>query len=359
MSLFEMNLYGRLVSLCEAINSRSYVPTANYAFIHYRPKAREVFAAEPELKIIMAYLDMRVNALIDAKLSDRTFNNRIDKGTQAAINRVIEDMGECPNGWIIKIDLKGYFPNIDQSKAYALIENLILTECEEAEKDELLYLARVACFCNPQERCEKRSQLIEWAVIPDYKSLFRKPFGIGGAIGFLFWQVMSNYYLADIDKWILKSISPHYVRFVDDMVIVTDNKEPALVMIAELRRRLGDIGVTLHPDKYYCQHVTKGLEFLGYHIGRNGVHINRKIQERALRRASQWHRRHYLEAMNSYLGILKSGSDRNILEAMMKRVPDRYIKDFKNWKINERRPRSLKSQKEYGTKHNYKKVHNS
>ena len=342
MSVFEIDLYGRLYALCNAVNARTYVPRANYAFIHYRPRPREVFAAEPELKILMAHLDIKVNAIIDAKLSDRAFNNRIGKGTHAAVNRVIDDICECsqgftnPNCWVIKADLRGYFPNINQQKAYDLIENILVSEYDGDDKDDLLYIAKVVCFANPQERCDKRSQLVEWSLIPSYKSLFYKPFGIGGAIGFLFWQVMSNYYLCQIDRWIMENITPRYVRFVDDMVFVTDNKESALIMIGELRRRLEALDVRLHPDKFYCQHATKGLEFLGYHIKRDAVHVNRKIRERAMRLASQGRRRHYLETMNSYLGILKSGSDIGALADLMNRIPNKYNKDYKNWKINEK-----------------------
>lgn len=146
MALFEMSLYGRLVSLCDAVNSRTYTPSANYTFIHYRPKPREVFAAEPELKILMCYVDMRINRLVDKNLIPRVFNNRVGKGTHAAVNQVIEDIYECSKGftnndcWIIKYDLKGYFPNLNQDRAYSLVSELITKELPESEADEMLYL---------------------------------------------------------------------------------------------------------------------------------------------------------------------------------------------------------------------------
>lgn len=340
MSLFEMNLYGRLYALCEAINSRTYTPTANYAFIHYRPKPREVFAAEPELKIIMTYLDMRINRLIDRKLTDRAFNNRVGKGTHAAVNQVMEDIYECSEGfakpcWVIKLDIMGYFPHMNQDRSFALVRDVIENDYEGDDKDELLYLAQIACYCNPQERCDKRSKPTEWEAIAPYKSLFRKPFGTGGAIGFVYWQVASNHYLADEDRWIIENMTPRYVRYVDDMTLVTDNKNYVLSRIPELRERLARIGVRLHPTKFSCQWAAKGLEFLGYHIKRNAVHVNRKIVHRAMIKAGRHHRIHYMETINSYLGILKSGSDRKALEDVMNRVPDKYIKDKTHWKIKQ------------------------
>ena len=56
MTAFEVDLYANLRILRDKINSKTYAPLHNYSFIHRRSqRPREVFAAEPELKVMMAY----------------------------------------------------------------------------------------------------------------------------------------------------------------------------------------------------------------------------------------------------------------------------------------------------------------
>lgn len=335
---FELNMFERLSRLCNSLNDRTYKPTSNYCFIHKRNKSREVWASEVELKIIQTILGEHLRPLIEERLTDRTFNNRLGYGTHAAINRVIEDIAEVSNGyttdaWIVKIDLKGYFPNINQDIAWGLVTELIDNNFEGDLRDELLYLARTVNYVNPQFNSERRNPISRWVnEIPPYKSLYSKPFGIGAAIGFLYWQVMSNYYLSDIDKWIIKNITPHYTRFVDDMVMIIPDRI-ALCMIPLLRKRLGAIGVNIHPKKFYCQHYTKGLEFLGYHIKPMRMHLNRRIVNRAFASCPKACLRLDCK-VNSYLGMMKCGTDTHLLKRLLDIVPDKGIlKDYENFKI--------------------------
>lgn len=81
MVSFEVDLYANLRKLRDEINSRSYIPLHNYSFMHRRSeRPREAFAAEPQLKIMMAFALTRIAPIIEAHLSPRTFNNRVGMG---------------------------------------------------------------------------------------------------------------------------------------------------------------------------------------------------------------------------------------------------------------------------------------
>ena len=337
---FELNQFSRLGALYDSMCSRTYIPSSNYSFIHRRPKPREVWACNMEHKILQTYLCDRFKPILEKMLTDRTFNNRVGYGTHAAINQVIEDIytascGYTKDCWIIKLDLRGYFPNINQDISWGIIEKAIIDNYFGDVKDELLYIAKVINYDNPQYSSSRQSSYEEWQDIAPYKSLYNKPYGTGGAIGYLYWQLMSNGYLSDIDKWIINNISPYYTRFVDDMVIITDNKEGVLLMIPILRKMLQDIGIELHPKKFYCQHYTKGLEYLGYHIKPpHRIHLNRKIITRAFNAAKKSHRRNYIATMNSYLGMIKTSTDTEIVVRLIDSVPKRFNKDYKHYKIS-------------------------
>ncbi len=325
---FELHWERNIARLMSELADHSFAPTA-YTFIASRPRPREVFACEMALRVVHHYIDMRLRPLLEEELTDRTYNNRIGYGGNEAVNQVISDIYEVSKGftcdaWIIKMDLKGYFPNADQDIVYRQLSGLVERKYKGDDKDLLQYMIARSVYSFPARHCYRKSPLWKWQYIEPSKSLFRKPDGIGGAIGHLIWQNAMNYYLNDIDHYILDECGLKYVRFVDDMVIVTDNKECTLALVADIRKRLAALGCELHPSKFYCQHYTKGVEFIGSHIKLDRVYAGNRVIHNA-RRTIQKHNRnikirnieHFLASMNSYLGIFKTrneyGTIRNLL----------------------------------------------
>jgi len=240
------------------------------------------------------------------------------------------------NAWIIKLDLKGFFPNINQYKAYDRIMKLIRDRYKGNDIDELEYLIKLNCFCNPQFSAERRSDIKEWDNIPDYKSLFSKPYGTGAAIGFLFWQIMTNLYLSDLDKYCIKNVTPYYVRFVDDIVMITDNKEKVLNQIPIIRQMLKDLDVELHPKKFYCQPYWHGLEFLGYHIKPYRIVLNKKLKAKTIKASENNYKSvdKYISTLNSFLGMCKFGNNYNFIKHVLNNITrtDVHI-DFEQLKV--------------------------
>lgn len=342
MVSFEVDLYANLCRLREQIDSRSYAPLHNYSFMHRRSqRPREVFAAEPALKVMMAFALTNISQQIEANLSPRTFNNRIGMGAQAAVNAVINDIWEVSEGytkpcWIIKVDYKGYFPNMNRDVAFKMVYDIVDKEYHRADKPDVLYCLSVACFCDPL-RSKRKSPLWEWNDYPSYKSVYHRPDGIGGFIGYTFWQTVASLYPKDVDAFIEKNITGRFARYVDDTVIVTNNKEMALAMIPELRSRLAEIGITLHPHKFYCQSAEHGVEFLGYRILPGRIHLKKRTITRAIgvAKSVERGRRNFVDAVNSYLGMIKASSDRKWAVALLDTVKRNGIaKDYENLKVS-------------------------
>lgn len=327
---FELHQFECLGSLCDDIH-KGVLKASTYCFIHKRQKSREVWACDMSMKILQVILDDKIRPVTERILTDKTFNNRKGKGSMTAINNVIEDISTATNNftadaYIIKLDLKGYFPNINQNIAWDITSRLITANFIGEERNFLLMLSRFINFYNPQFGSARRSSREQWhEEIAAYKSLFYKPFGVGAAIGFLYWQVMSNVYLNEIDRWIMDNITPYYTRYVDDMVLIAKNKELTLSAIPKLRDELNKYCITMHPKKFYCQESYHGLEFLGYHIKPNAVHLNRRIYNKAkMIRTKDTSR--FICQINSYLGMLKSSSDTNLVEDLINSIHRKDVK---------------------------------
>ena len=314
---FEVHREWYLRELRECINDRTFEPTT-YTFITEVPRPREVIACDAGTRTNDHYIDQRLRPILEKEMTNRTFNNRIGFGPDAAINQVIEDVYNASCGftrdcWIIKYDLSGYFPHAIRQTAYEQLTDVVRRNYHEDDKDDLLYLIRQAVLSDPLARCERRSPKSKWQLIPPDKSIFNMEPGIGASIGRLIWQNGMNYYLNDLDHWAVDEMKLLYTRFVDDTVIVTPNKEAVLSLFPEIRRRLAEKGCRMHPHKFVCQHWSKGFEFVGRHVKVDRVYVNNRILFRAEKRIRELNRcprpekvETFQQCLNSYIGQCKT-----------------------------------------------------
>ena len=329
--LFETHIERNLVKLCDDINNHTLQPSA-YSFIVMKPKPREVFAGDVSLRICQHYIQKNILPHLEERLIPFTFSNRKGMGSQAAVNNVISDIYKVSRGftsdncWIIKLDMQGYFPNASQDIAYRQFEKLAL-ECDTPYKDDLLYMLQVSAFSYPTLHGVRRSNLSEWKFIDPAKSLYNKPLGQGAVIGHLFWQLAMIFYINDIEVWLVYECRQYITVYMDDITIITANKEVTLSLIPELRRRLAAISVTLHPKKFYCQHYKKGVEFVGYHIKMDRVYINNRCRRNALRRIKTFNRHisernidSFVSTVNSYLGRYKTVNGYTLVCELLKKI---------------------------------------
>lgn len=321
---FELHCERNLLRLLSDINGSTLQPTA-YTFVVTRPRPREVFACEMAMRIVHHYLDIRLRPIVEKELTTRTFNNRIGYGTDKAVNTLLSDIYEVSKGftedcYIVAADLSGYFPNANQDIVYNQFCDLIGRKYKGNDKDDVYYLLRASVYSYPTNHCYRKSSISKWRLIPKSKSLFSKPNGIGGAIGHLFWQIAMNYYLNDYDHFMIDTCGFHYLRFVDDMRWVTDNKEALLAMFPLFRKMLAEKGCKFNESKFQVQHYTKGGKFIGTPFKLDRVYISKRIVRRLyglIHRYNKHIKVHNIEkficAMNSYLGQLKGRNAYSII----------------------------------------------
>ena len=320
--LFEIDCEVRLYKLMTAINERTKRCDRNYTFVSPYPQPREVFGCEFEARMIHRYMIWRMNPIFERILSDRTYNNRVGMGTEAAINNLARDIRSASCGftrpaYVIKWDLSGCFPNANCDVAYNIIRGIIEERYSGEDKEDLLWMAMVSIYAYPQLHYYRKSPIEEWEAIPPRKSLLNKPPGTGAALGLMIWQVVMNLYYDEIDHWAVDDMGLLYTRFMDDTAIVTENKEAALAMLPLFRDKYARIGSIMHPTKFYCQEVSKGVRFLGSYIKCDRIYIANRTLRKAKSRIYELnqctnklkHLEHFLQTTNSYIGLLKNKNE--------------------------------------------------
>lgn len=320
--LFEIDCERRVHDLTIAINEKTYRANANYTFIARRPKPREVFACELESRLIQWYIIWRLNPIIEKVLTSRTFNNRVGMGTDAALKCIANDIKEVSqnyttDAYYLQWDIAGYFPNANCDIATSQLQSLCKKYYIGEDKEDILWMILITCNAIPARHCYRKSPTTEWENIEPGKSLFNKPDGIGGAIGFLIWQVAMNLYLNDVDRWAIEDMGLHYTRFVDDTIIVVNNKKAALTLLPLFRAKYAEVGATMHRKKFSCQHISKGAKILGSVLKFDRIYIaNRTIRnaENRIRQLNHCRSKknniiNFQSTINSYFGLLKSRNE--------------------------------------------------
>lgn len=332
---------------------RTFRVEENYAFLTSIPRWREIFATCTSGRNADHELCDALEPYIERELHPRTYNNRKRMGSQAAINRVMEDIFEVTQGYtrparIIKLDLKGFFPNanldcmeqfflriIDKYRDELVASASVVGGFPQAHADEypayLKWLAMIVIHCCPARHCELRTPRHFWHEhIDPEKSLFGKPDGIGAPIGRLPSQKGMGLYVNDEVRWLNDECGVRTVCFMDDFVMVVPEERHRYVLslIPELRHRFAAKGVRLNEKKFYDQPSQHGLEFLGSHLRNNRIHLNECTLRRGMERL-RWfnsladkkaHIEEFLSSINSYCGLLKNRTNYGRLITLLRSV---------------------------------------
>lgn len=332
---FELHWERDLVRLQRDFEDRSLVPFI-YAFVAPRPRPREVIACLMQGKILQYRFDRQVRPIVEKQLTDRTFNNRVGFGPDRAIKRLMDDIREVSENYtkdcyIITRDIRAYFPSTDLKRSYDHYRTLVESNFPEGEqRDELLYILLRTTYAYPAENVHFRSSIACWADIrkAGKSVIFNCPDGKGACLGNQHWQVEKNYDLNDFDHFQVDACGLHYVRFVDDMVWVVQDKEAGLAHVALSERILREeYGYEMHPRKRYCQHYTKGGNFIGIWFKPGRTYIGNRVVRNAEQKIRWWNRHasaanidHFLSSVNSYTGLMKHHAAYNIIRRLVDEV---------------------------------------
>lgn len=81
-------------------------------------------------------------------------------------------------------------------------------------------------------------------------------------------QFFANVYLNELDYFIKHKLkAKHYLRYVDDFVILSDSRKQLKELKPQINQFLKNyLKLELHPDKTKILKLSQGINFLGYRI---------------------------------------------------------------------------------------------
>jgi len=249
---FEENLDKELMGLHKELISFAYKPNQPKRFIIRDPKTRKIHASAFRDRIIHHAIINILEPIFDKTFIYDSYANRKNKGAHKAIQRFdyfkrkVSKNGALSRNphsnnnivcYALKADIKHYFDTVDHEILLAIIKKKI--------KDERVI----------------------W-LVKQILSNFDVPIkGKGMPLGNLTSQFFANIYLNDLDYFVKHKLKiKYYIRYVDDFIILHENKNFLEVCKEKICKYLKNLRLELHPDKSKILPLRNGLAFLGYRI---------------------------------------------------------------------------------------------
>jgi len=237
---FEYYLEKNLFRLQDELKDLTYQPGVPKKLQVYEPAKRIISCPSFRDRVIQQALLQVIRPIFENSFIYDSYAFRAGKGTHLALKRFDSFKrkaapGRFPNaGFILKADIRNYYPSVDCAVLISLIERKV-------KDNKIIWLIR---------------RFLE------NHSLTGKGISVGGPLS----QLFANIYLNELDyfvKGILKE--RFYLRYCDDFSILMRKKKPLERVKAQIETFLKQgLALKLNTDKTAIVPTNKGVDLLGY-----------------------------------------------------------------------------------------------
>ena len=240
---FEKNLIPNLLNLQSELQNSTYQPRPLMHFTIRDPKTRKISKSDFRDRIVHHALCNIIEPIFDKTFIYDSYANRIGKGTLKAIQRFDYFKRKASKNnsracYVLKADIRHYFENVDHGILISLIRKKIADE-------NIIFLVK--------------------KILTNYDLNSSNK---GMPLGNLTSQFFANIYLNEFDHYIKENLRiRHYIRYVDDFVILSDSEKN----IEEYKSRIDSflskkLALELHPEKTRIITLNSGAAFLGIRV---------------------------------------------------------------------------------------------
>jgi RNA-directed DNA polymerase len=342
---FEWDLERNLFLLLNELKIRKYKPGRSICFVVKEPTPREIFAANFRDRIVHHLLVREIENVGEKTFIFNAFSCRKGKGTHKAIKRLRESIRTLSKNYTkeiyyVQLDISGFFMSIDHNILYRLIEKLISKKKKSLQwEKEILRLAETIIFCKPTDNYIIKGDPSLFSLIPSRKSLFHSGERKGLPIGNHSSQFSANLYLNELDQFVKRQLKcKHYFRYVDDLILLEDNKERLKIF----RDKIGEflikkLKIELNHKKTKIQSAGKGIDFLGYFVKPNYVLARKRVVGRFMFKLRKLNEQpihleessaELLAMVNSYFGHFRHANSFNLRKSIYERKLGKLKEEF-------------------------------
>ena len=237
-----------LDEICNLLQLKTEILEKTYEFSGYinftvqLPKEREINAPHYRDKVIQLAMNNILKEIYKPKFIYDSYACIDDKGTHECVQRTQYFMRKAKWEYgdaatIVKIDVKKFFYSIVRE----VLKEIIAKTIKDEKTLNLIYL------------------IIDSADVIDI---------LGMPLGNVISQICANIYMNVIDQYVKRNLGlKYYIRYMDDIVIIVENKEKAKEVLELIRIKVETtLGMKLNEKKSKIFPIAQGVNFIGFKI---------------------------------------------------------------------------------------------
>ncbi|MBQ9199191.1 MAG: group II intron reverse transcriptase domain-containing protein [Lachnospiraceae bacterium] len=241
---FELELAHNLWDIIKQMKDKTYRVGGYHRFMIYDPKEREIQALSFRDRVVQHCLcDNILKPYFEKRLIYDNAACREGKGTHFAMDRLSRFMREHykkhgTKGYILKYDIRHYFDSIDHEVLKGM-----LSDFPDRNVLGLLY-----------------------HIIRSYEKTKDTDTGCskGLPMGNQTSQWFALYYLDPMDRLIKEKMKiKHYVRYMDDGILIHESKEYLNYVLCEMKKIADELKLSFN-EKTQIFPISHGVDFLGF-----------------------------------------------------------------------------------------------
>jgi len=290
---FYLDLMDNILALHNDLISHNYQHDAYVRFNIYDPKPRNIHKATVRDRLLHRAIYRKLYPFFERVFISDSYSCRVNKGVHKALDRFKEfayqaSKNDTKTCWVLKGDIKQFFASINHEALMSILQEYI------EDKDLLWLLGKIV------------------------KSFSGSKKNTGLPLGNLTSQLFVNIYMNEFDRFIKSNIKAnHYIRYADDFVIFSEDKEWLQRKIIPIRKFLKEnLFLELHPDKLFIKTLRSGVDFLGWIHFFNHRILRTKTKQRILKRIDK---NPNPETLQSYFGLLSHGNTFKVRSTIIKK----------------------------------------
>ncbi|WP_100523430.1 RNA-directed DNA polymerase [Mycobacteroides abscessus] len=252
---FTKNLEENLITIQNELIYKTYEVGRYREFHIFEPKKRLIMALPFRDRVVQWAIYRVIEPLINRQFIADSFACRKGKGVQSAADRLqywVRKMSRSHDKpYCLKLDIAKYFYRIDHDILLSLLHHKL------HDPDLMWLLEKII-----------RSEHTKFGVpLGDHDFEKDRVEGMGMPIGNLTSQLFANLYLNELDQFVKHELHMHhYIRYMDDVVILHPDKKVLHTILEEIDLFLRfELKLQLN-NKTSIRPIFQGIEFVGYRI---------------------------------------------------------------------------------------------
>lgn len=296
---FEQNYDDNIFEIIDMLSNLEF-RSSKYSFFHIndRGKKREIANLPffPDRVVHWALMNV-TQPLFERTFIDTTYASIKNRGVDLALKNLNRDLKRFPElKYCLKLDVEKYFPSVNKEILKKMFRKII-------KDNDVLFLLD--------------------GLVDDYPKS-------GIPIGNYTSQIFGNFYLSYFDHYVKEELKVKvYHRYMDDMVLLAENKKELWRILEEIKKYLEDeLDLKVKSNYQVFPIESRGVDFVGYKSYGYKITIRNKNKMNAwksvnkinklvdIHQESYYHNNKRRGQLASYHGIVKRATGNTLRKQM-------------------------------------------